>query len=100
MDNERYKVWLHRRVEKSDQSLARLGLTKNSEPGQRNVLEAVRLNRVYHAALDYDVMEWRYMDRISDCMEYLEGLVQKGQFSVAAYDKAVRLLKGVDNRGK
>lgn len=96
MESERYKAWLHRRVEKSDQLLARHGLSQRSEPAQRAALEAVRLNRAYHAALDFDAMEWRYMDRISSCMEYLERLMMRGQLSAAAYDRAARLLKGKD----
>ena len=53
MDNERYKAWLHRRVEKSDQSLAKHGLTKKSDPQGKPLLDAVRINRALHAALDY-----------------------------------------------
>ena len=40
MDNERYKAWLHRRVEKSDQSLAKHGLTKKSDPQEKPLLNA------------------------------------------------------------
>lgn len=43
MDNERYKAWLHRRVEKSDQSLAKHGLTKKSDPQEKPLLEAARM---------------------------------------------------------
>lgn len=50
MDNERYKAWLHRRVEKSDQSLAKHGLTKKSDPQEKPLLDAVRINRALHAA--------------------------------------------------
>ena len=98
MDYERYKAWLHRRVEKSDQSLAKHGLTKKSDPQEKPLLYAVRINRALHAALDYDAMEIQYINRISNALDYLERLMMRGQISAAIYDKADKLLKGKEKR--
>ena len=94
MSKESYTAWLRHRTECSDKALRTLGLTQKSEPIDKALLEKVRLNRTYHAALGYDSMEWSYIDRISKCMEYLESLMMRGQLTAAAYDKAVKLLKG------
>lgn len=94
MSKESYTAWLRHRTEYSDKALKTLGLTQKSAPIDKALLEKVRLNRAYHAALGYDSMEWSYIDRISNCMEYLEGLMMRGQLTAAAYDKAVKLLKG------
>ena len=98
MDNERYKAWLHRRVEKSDQTMARHALTKKDEPTERTLINLVRTNRALHAALDYDAMEIRYINRISNALDYLERLMMRGQISAAIYDKADKLLKGKETR--
>ena len=94
MSKESYTAWLRHRTERSDKALRTLGLTQKSEPIDKALLEKVRLNRAYHAALGYDSMEWSYIDRISKCMEYLESLMMRGQLTASAYDKAVRMLKG------
>lgn len=94
MSKESYTSWLRRRTEFSDKGLCALGISNKQEPEDKALLEKVRLNKAYHSALDFDSMEWRYIDRISNCMEYLENLMIRGQLSAAAYDKAVNLLKG------
>lgn len=94
MSKESYTAWLRHRTECSDKALRTLGLTQKSEPIDKALLEKARMNRAYHAALGYDSMEWSYIDRISKCMEYLESLMMRGQLTAAAYDKAVKLLKG------
>lgn len=94
MSKESYTAWLRHRTECSDKALRTLGLTQKSEPIDKAMQEKVRMNRAYHAALGYDSMEWSYIDRISKCMESLESLMMRGQLPAAAYDKAVKLLKG------
>ena len=94
MSKESYTAWLRHSTECSDKALRTLGLTQKSEPIDKALLEKVRLNRAYRAALGYNSMEWSYIDRISKCMEYLESLMMRGQLTAAAYDKAVKLLKG------
>lgn len=94
MSKESYTAWLRHRTECSDKALKTLGLTQKSEPIDKALLEKVRMNRAYHAALGYNSMERSYIDRISKCMEYLKSLMMRGQLTAAAYDKAVKLLKG------
>lgn len=98
MSKESYTAWLRHRTERSDKALRTLGLTQKSEPIDKALLEKVRLNRAYHAALGYDSMEWSYIDRISNALDYLERLMMRGQISAAIYDKADKLLKGKETR--
>lgn len=98
MSKESYTAWLRHRTECSDKALKALGLTQKSEPIDKALLEKVRLNRAYHAALGYDSMEWSYIDRISNALDYLERLMMRGQISAAIYDKADKLLKGKETR--
>lgn len=45
-----------------------------------------------------NAVEWRYIERISDAIDYLETLLAEGKISKAIYDKTVKLLKGKEGR--